>query len=104
MAIYDFRTETSFPRTKTIDIDGTFSKVIVPSQVNRIQVGCSTHAIYVNTEVSDGDPATIDNSMFVPSGNVYSTRIGRGSSRNNEFYVSLQSAGSKKVSLSLEEL
>lgn len=104
MATYDFRTETSFPRTKTIEIDDTFSKVIVPSQVNRIQVGCSNHALYVNTEVSDGDSATLDNSMFVPSGNVYTTRIGRGSSRNNEFYVALQSAGTKKVSLSLEEV
>ncbi len=104
MATYDFRTETSFPRTKTIEITGDFSKVIVPSQVNRIQVGCTNHAIYVNTEVSDGDAGTLTNSVFVPSGNLYYHRIGRGSSRNNEFYVALQSAATKDVSLVLEEV
>ncbi len=104
MATYDFRTETVFPKTKTISVTGDYSKVIVPSQVGRIQIGCHNHAIYVNTEVAEGDAGSITNSVFVPSGNLYYHRIGRGSSRNNTFYVSLQSAGTKDVSLVLEEL
>ena len=104
MTVYDFRSETSFPRTKTIECTQTYSTVIVPSQVGRVQIGCHNHAIYVNTEVAEGDAGSIDNSIFVPSSNLYTQRIGRGSSRNNTFFVALQSAGTKKVSLTLEEL
>jgi hypothetical protein len=104
MAEYDFRSETTFPKIKTIDCTENYATVIVPSQVGRVQIGCQNHAIYVNTEASEGDAGSITNSIFVPSGNLYTQRIGRGSSRNNTFYVALQSAGTKKVSIALEEL
>ncbi len=104
MAEYDFRSLTTFPKTKTISVTGDFSSIIVPSQVGRIQIGCSNHALYVNTEVSEGDVGTATDSVFVPSGNLFTMRIGRGSSRNNTICVALQSAATKLVSICLEEL
>ena len=105
MAIHDFRTIETFPAIRTIQPSNTFDVIKIPSQVSRVQIGCSSAACYICDDKADGDSITsIDNYVEVPANNLETIHIGRGSSRNTVLQVALTSAGTGKVSIVLEEM
>ena len=105
MAIHDYRTLTTFPQIRTFAPSNTFDVIKIPSQVSRVQIGSDSAVCYVSTDKADGDAVTsIDNYASVPSGNLLTFHLGRGSSRNAEVQVALTSAGTQKVTIILEEM
>ena len=105
MATHDYRTLQTFPDIKTFAPSNTFDVILIPSQVSRVQIGCSTAACYICTDKSDGAViAGITNFIEVPAGNLETLRIGRGSSRRSEVQVALTSAGVQLVSIAFEEI
>ena len=105
MATHDFRSLQTFPKIRTIQPSNTFDVIKLPSQVSRVQIGCSTAACYICDDKSDGDAVTsIDNFVEVPANNLETIHIGRGSSRNTVLQVALTSAGTGKVTIVLEEM
>ena len=105
----DLRDTTKYPRTATTPANSTtVVEIKIPTSAGQISVGSPDDKIFVYAYNGLGDadakPGANVNSGFVVKDNYLPLKIGRGTTRRDSIFVALDTAGSGKVHVILEEL
>lgn len=101
----DYRSIATFPTMKKITLSSTgneATEIKLPKQAARIQIGAESVASKIASTGTDASAIDADH-MFIPSGNIITIRLGRGSTRIDSLFVASASSGAV-ISLILEEL
>ena len=98
----DYRSIRAFPAFKEFTGAVTWTKIQLPANCSRVQVG-STGALWISgIGVDGGTVGANDDKGFIVASNYLTFLIGRGSTRDAEIFVASQS-GTPKITILMEE-
>ena len=99
----DLRGINKFPHCAVIAATTNAHEIKLPSQAAQVTIGCQT-AICLFGQNNQTDATSMGAAnMFVPSGNILTVKIGRGTSRAESVFVAMPT-GTGNISVILEEL
>jgi len=105
MATHDLTNVNSYPTFKTVDIDNTATKIIIPNGATEISFG-SPAALYCGNVGEDGDgfgPANpINEYIFIPANNMLRIPMEIGRQSNRVLLIGTQS-GSSTLHISINK-
>jgi hypothetical protein len=99
----DLRSVSSFPHFHTVACTTAATEIQLPSQASQVTVGCEAAATLIGQNGQADTVAMTSSSMFIPSGNVLSVKLGRGSSRAGSIFIAMKT-GTGTIKIILEEL
>lgn len=96
MATIDLTNVNTYPKFKTININATASKIIIPNGATDISIG-SPAALHCGNDGNDGDvfgSQGIVDYVFIPANNLLEIPMEIGRQANRTFLVATQSGNS----------